>query len=91
MSKNKDTFIRDSTYFAELDIIDESDLKDSFEAFKKEAFKSWKYPETKEEQRNILKDIRDKPKYCTHYRSKCDVCNALRKEADELNKMWKEG
>ena len=51
----------------------------------------WKYPVTKEERSNILKELRVKIKNCDKFKKKGDICNAWITEVIELDKKWKEG
>ena len=50
----------------------------------------WKYPVTKEERSNILKELRLKIKNCDKCKNNCDICNAWRTEVSELDKKWKD-
>ena len=50
-----------------------------------------KYPVTKEEGINILKELRLKIMNCNKCRKNCDICNVWRTEVIEAKKRLKEG
>ena len=49
----------------------------------------WNYPVTKEERNHILKELRLKIKDNNKCKYHCDICNAWKIEAIELNKNGK--